>query len=178
MSGRSSIPGEGEYKQHGCGSEWPPLTKLYQADLATSPLLWIVAWNGFGAAVVLPLYCYCICLSGATKRDHTIPLNEARALIPTTIVGSFFPVLMFAPAILNWGTYHEHGYIAHYMWATAMGYIIVLVIASRPGATSKKDPQNPDVDSTYVSMSYMLAGAYAAAVHAVGHIILTEIGPG
>lgn len=120
-----------------------------------------------GAAVVLPLYCYCICLSGATKRDHTIPLNEARALVPTTIAGSLFPLLMFAPAFLNWGTYHEHGYIAHYMWATALGYIIVLVIASRPGATSEKDPKNPDVDATFVSASYVVAGTYAAAVHLV-----------
>lgn len=164
MFGASSIPGAGEYRQHGCGSEWPTLTKLHQADLATSPLFWIVSWNGSGLAVVLPLYCYCICLSGAIKRNHTIPLNEARALIPTTIVGSFSPLLMFAPAILNWGTY-EHG------------YTIVLVIASRPGSTSKKDPQNPDVDSTYVSMAYVLAGAYAAAVHAVGRVTLTEIGP-
>ena len=132
-----------------------------------SPLPWIVAWNSFGAAVVLPLYCYCICLSGATKRDPTIPLNEARAFVPTTITGACFPLLMFAPAILGWGTYHEHGYVAHYMWATALGYIIVLVLASRPGATSKKDPDNPDIDSVFVSLSYMLTGAYAAAVHVV-----------
>lgn len=132
-----------------------------------SPTLWIVAWNSFGAAVVLPLYCYCICLNDATKRDHTIPSNEARAFIPTTIVGSFFPLIFFAPAMLKWGTYHEHGYVAHYLWATVLGYIIVLTIASRPGATSKKDPKNPDVDSIYVSMSYILAGIYAATVHAV-----------
>ncbi len=116
---------------------------------------------------MLPLYCYCICLSGATKRDPTTPLNEARAFVPTTITGAFFPLLMFAPAILDWGTYHEHGYIVHYMWATALGYILVLVIASRPGATSRKDPDNPDVDSVFVILSYMLTGAYAAAVHAV-----------
>ena len=85
---------------------------------------------------------------------------------------------MFAPAILNWGTYNEHGYISHYIWVTAVGYTIVLVIASRPGSTSKKDPQNPDVESTYVSMAYVLAGAYAAAVHAVGRVTLTKIGPG
>jgi len=53
------------------------------------------------------------------------------------------------------------------MWATALGYILVLVIASRPGATSRKDPDNPDVDSVFVILSYMLTGAYAAAVHAV-----------
>ena len=82
---------------------------------------------------------------------------------------------MFAPAILNWGIYHQHGYIAHYMWATAVGYIIVLVIASRPGATSKKDPHNPDVDSLFVTMSYILAGAYAGAVHSVGCVVLSEI---
>ncbi|KAL8723273.1 MAG: hypothetical protein Q9225_000395 [Loekoesia sp. 1 TL-2023] len=82
---------------------------------------------------------------------------------------------MFAPAFLNWGTYHEHGYIAHYMWATALGYIIVLVIASRPGATSKKDPKNPDIDSTFVSVSYLLAGFYAAAVHAVRDLSFSRL---
>ena len=106
-------------------------------------------------------------MSDALKRDHTIPLNEARAFAPTAIVGSFFPLLMFGPAMLNWGTHHEHGYVAHYMWVTATGYLLVLIIASRPGATSKKDPKNPDVDSVYVSTAYALAGIYAAAVHMV-----------
>ena len=143
------------------------LVHCHWTDPIPSPMLWIIAWNSFGAAVVLPLYCYCICQTDAPKRDPTIPLNEARAFIPTTIVGSFFSMLMFAPATFKWGTYHEHGYVAHYMWVTALGYLIVLIIASRPCATSKKDPNNPDVDSIYVSMSYILAGIYAAAVHAV-----------
>ncbi|KAL9583752.1 MAG: hypothetical protein Q9203_004943 [Teloschistes exilis] len=120
----------------------------------------------FGAAVVLPLYCYCICLSGATKRDHTIPLNEARAFVPMAIVGSTFSALIFVPAALNWGPHHEHGGIAHYMWVTAVGYLLVLVVASRPGATSKKDPKNPDVDWIFVTISYILAGTWSAAVHA------------
>ena len=120
-----------------------------------------------GAAVVLPFYCYCISLSGATKRDHTIPLNEARALVPMAIVGSTFGALMFAPAQLNWGTYYEHGYIAHYLWVTALGYLLVLVLASRPGATSMKDLKNPDVDSVFVTASYILAGLFAAVVHMV-----------
>lgn len=120
---------------------------------------------------MLPLYCFYTCLSGVLKRDHTIPLNEARALISLTVVGFFFPLLLFVPAILNWGTFHEHGYIAHYMWAAPMGYATVLIIASRPGATSRKDPKNPDVDSELVSMSYILAGVYAAAVHMVCRVI-------
>ena len=116
---------------------------------------------------MLPLYCYCICQSAATKRDPTIPLNEARAFLPTTIVGSFFPLLMFVPAVLDWGTYHEHGYVAHYMWATALGYIVVLVIASRPGAGAAQDPKNPDGSSRFITSSYLHAGAYASVVHMV-----------
>lgn len=82
---------------------------------------------------------------------------------------------MFAPAFLNWGTYHEHGYLAHYTWVTALGYILVLVVASRPGATSKKDPKNPDIDSISVTMSYMLAGTYSAVVHVVWYIIPAQM---
>ncbi|KAL8969811.1 MAG: hypothetical protein Q9183_001818, partial [Haloplaca sp. 2 TL-2023] len=104
---------------------------------------------------------------GATKRDHTIPLNEARAFVPMAIVGSTFGALMFAPARLDWGTYYEHGYIAHYLWVTAVGYLLVLVLASRSGATSTKDPKNPDVDSVFVTASYILAGLFAAVVHTV-----------
>ena len=116
---------------------------------------------------MLPLYCYCICQSAAIKRDPTIPFNEARAFLPTTIVGSCFPLLMFAPAVLDWGTYHEHGYVAHYMWATALGYIIVLVIASRPGAGAAQNPKNTDGYSGFITWSYLLTGVYAAAVHLV-----------
>ena len=106
-------------------------------------------------------------MSVANERDHTIPLNEARGLIPAVIAGSLFPLLLFAPAVLGWDTHRMHGYIAHYMWATATGYVGVLFIASRPGATSEKDPKNPDIDSTLVSISYLLSGAYAGAVHLV-----------
>ncbi|KAL8921986.1 MAG: hypothetical protein Q9208_005440 [Pyrenodesmia sp. 3 TL-2023] len=104
---------------------------------------------------------------GAIKRDHTIPVNEARALLSLTVLGLFFPMVLFGPAILGWGTYHEHGYIAHYMWAAPLGYASVLVIASRPGATSTKEANSPDADSELITMSYMLAGVYSAAVHVV-----------
>lgn len=138
-----------------------------KSDFSESAVPWIAAWNFGGVAVVLPLFCYYMSLSGAIRRDHTIPLNEARALLSLTVVGFFFPLLLFGPAILGWGTYHEHGYIAHYMWAAPLGYASVLVIASRPGATSTKDSNNPDADSELITMSYMLAGVYSAAVHVV-----------
>lgn len=167
MFGLSSIPGEGEYKQSCCGSEWPAPSVLSSANSTASAVPWIAAWNFGGVAVVLPLYCYYMSLSDAIKRDHTVPLNEARALLSLTVAGLFFPLLLFGPASLGWGTHHEHGYIAHYMWAAPLGYASVLVLASRPGATSRKNPDNPDAESELITMSYMIAGVYAAAIHVV-----------
>ena len=121
-------------------------------------------WNSFGGAVVLPLWCFFNLQSSATKRDRTIPLNEARAFPITTLLSCFFPLFLFAPAALNYPVESQHASISLFS-ATPLFLVAILVIASRPGATSLKDPKNPDIDAPYIIGSFVIAGLYGAAVH-------------
>ena len=122
-----------------------------------------------GAAFVQPIYFYFITQSKAISRDPAIPLNEAIALFITTLPTVLFPLLLFAPAWLNYSTWDHHGYIAIFQGTPFLMVVICLVsiavMMPRYGLVSKKDAKNPNVDKPWIVASYVMAGTIAAAVH-------------
>ena len=140
------------------------LLRLTNANIYYSPVATIFLWNSFGAAFIQPIFFYFSSQSAAVKRNHTIPMHEARAFPLTTLVSLLFPLMLFVPAMLNYPIEAQHGYIALFS-ATPLFMVAVLFVASRPGAGSEKNVQDPDIYKPYIVTSFYTAGAISAAVH-------------
>lgn len=137
--------------------------------IQNSTIIAIFLWNSLGAAFITPLYFYFIVKSNHTSRDATIPLNEARGLLPTTLANALFPLLMFLPARLGWSS-HEHQVSTALFSLSPVFMVLVLVLSSRPGTSltkfaTPKNEKNPNEDAPWTIASLSAAGAISGLVH-------------
>ncbi|GKU06436.1 hypothetical protein FLAG1_09236 [Fusarium langsethiae] len=126
----------------------------------------MVLCNANGAAIVLPIYLYCVCRSKARLRDPVVPLHEAVALPIITVVMLLQPLLIFAPAWFGYsGSETHHALIALFQVAP------VIVLGLYVGITSLLSYHFPATSLSskeykkWISASLILAGSVASAVH-------------
>ncbi|KAK8859169.1 Zn 2cys6 transcription factor [Apiospora arundinis] len=142
-------------------------------------ITFIFLWNAAGAAFVAPIYLYMIAQSQHTKRDPTIPLNEARGFPPTLVANALFPLILFWPVWRGWDIHDHHGYLAFYT-ITPLLMILVLVAFTRQGTTlstfeTPKDPARPNEDVAWVAGSFYATGMLSALLH-VGTVSMALLG--
>ncbi|EFR04325.1 hypothetical protein MGYG_07332 [Nannizzia gypsea CBS 118893] len=145
------------------------------------PGIFIFLWNCIGAALILPHYLYCLLQSKATRRDAAIPKHEAISLFITTFAMISFPLLLFAPVLLDYSSKDHHGFIALFhatpflatLFFSAIAGIIQRLTPSDTGdgLNPSKQKQNHNVDEPWIVSSFVLVGTAAAIVHVLTMVV-------
>ncbi|EER28769.1 hypothetical protein CPC735_040330 [Coccidioides posadasii C735 delta SOWgp] len=130
----------------------------------------IILWNATGAAIIQPLYFYCVSKSKAVSRDPTIPINEAISVFITTILALLCPLLLFLPSWLSYSAWDHHGFIALFHISPILVTVLFItgstVLSYCRMSTPNKASENPNADKLWIVASYITTGTVAAAVHA------------
>ncbi|KAK8012297.1 hypothetical protein PG991_009672 [Apiospora marii] len=146
------------------------------------PVPFMVLWLGLGAAFLQPLYFWLLTRSKATVRDPTVPYNEAIALFIAALPSFLTPLLLFLPSWMGMSTYDHQGYIGAFLASPFLMVVaclsVVGLLSPWHGLESKKDPQRPNADKSWISATFKLAGLLSAAVHlACVYVSLTSSNP-
>ncbi|KAL8727152.1 MAG: hypothetical protein Q9166_006248 [cf. Caloplaca sp. 2 TL-2023] len=145
------------------------------------PALWALAWNGFGAAFILPLYAYFNTPSttgNPTAKTAKIPLHQARALLPTLIISSFLPaIVMFLSPILTTTITQHQTLIALFQFTpvatVTMQWLLASAIAKSSSGEAEEDLQKAERSNPRLQGSLLLSLIFSASIHL--YCILTSI---
>ncbi len=134
------------------------------ANSGTRPAIWGLLWNGFGAAVVLPLYAFL----QVRHRSHrqNIGLHNARALVPALVFGSYPPsVLVMAPPFVSRQPIRHQSIIALFqmtpLYVAALHYALSQIL----GLTAKGKAHHPHSDLLWVRGAFAFAGLASSMTH-------------
>ncbi len=114
-----------------------------------SPAMWGLLLNGFGAAIILPIYCFIHLRSSPTKRDNALPLNEAKALAATTALGSLIPLILMLPPLVDCRIEQQQAFIALFQ-ITPLLFVTIQYIAVHLITIFRKNIDHSDADKPFV----------------------------
>ena len=129
-----------------------------------SPILWGLLWNGFGAAIILPIYCLLHFQSQQSKRDNAVPLHEAKALVPTTLVGSLLPLILMLPPLVDCKVETQQAFSAVFQ-LTPVIFVAIQYIGARCIALCTEDRHELDVERPMVYLALISTGICSAIAH-------------
>lgn len=129
-----------------------------------SPALWGALWYGFGAAIILPLYCIVHLRNRSVNQASAVPLNEAKALLPTTALGLFLPLLLILPPIMGCRVEHQQALIALFQFSPLI-FVLIQRIVARLFKALNEHRSLSDSNKQFVMASYIFAGLSSAAAH-------------
>lgn len=134
-------------------------------EFCNRPAVWGLLWNGFGAAVILPLYIYTHLHNH--PRNYEIPLVHAKTLPFTMVAALILPAIMLLlpPFVSRFPSCHQ-AIIAIFqtipIWATVLQHVFSAGLAS---VTTGVEPQEPNADLPAVRRSYLYASVLCATAH-------------
>jgi len=126
--------------------------------------MWGLLLNGFGAAIILPIYCFIHLRSSPTKRDNALPLNEAKALAATTALGSLIPLILMLPPLVDCRIEQQQAFIALFQ-ITPLLFVTIQYIAVHLITIFRKNIDHSDADKPFVLQCYIFAGICSATAH-------------
>lgn len=128
------------------------------------PSVWGALWNGFGAAIILPFYCLIHLRHRSTNQASAVPLSEAKALLPTTALGFFLPLILILPPVLGCRIELQQAFMALFQ-ASPLIFVLIQQIVARLIRTLDKHRSPSDPNRSFVIGSYVFAGLSSAAAH-------------
>lgn len=128
------------------------------------PSLWGALWNGFGAAIVLPLYCLVHLRNRSANQASAVPLSEAKALLPTTALGLFLPLILILPPTMGCRIEHQQAFIALFQ-ASPFIFVLIQQIVTRLIKALDEHRSLSNSSKPFVVASYIFAGLSSAAAH-------------
>ena len=137
-----------------------------------SAALWGLLWNGFGAAIIIPIYCYLHLRSQPAKRDSALPLNEAKALVATTVLGSLLPLILMLPPFLNCKIETQQAFTALFQ-LTPVIFVSLHYIAARCIAFFSKNESYSDAGRPFVHQAWVFTGVCSATAH--GYVLMMSL---
>ena len=128
------------------------------------PSLWGALWNGFGAAIILPLYCLVHLRNRSANQASAVPLSEAKALLPTTALGLFLPLILILPPIMGCRIEHQQAFIALFQVSPFI-FVLIQQVVARLIKVLDEHRSLPNSSKSFVVASYIFAGLSSAAAH-------------
>ena len=129
-----------------------------------SPVLWGLLWNGFGAAIILPIYCLLHFQSQQLKRDNAVPLHEAKALVSTTLIGSLLPLILMLPPLIDCRVETQQAFSAVFQ-LTPVIFVAIQYVSARCIALRTKDRHELDVERPLIYLAFISTGICSAVAH-------------
>jgi hypothetical protein len=132
--------------------------------------------NAFGAAFILPIYCFRHVRANIPEKNTTLKSYEARALLITIAISATFPLILMLPPILSCTVETQQGYLAIFQ-VTPLLFAGIQVLASlflRGFQATQPEDANESNQST--RSAYLFACTIASLAHlsALGASIFTR----
>lgn len=125
--------------------------------------MWGLVWNGFGAALVLPLYIL-VHLRNPPRR-YEITLAQAQVLILVILIASFLPALITLLPTASRSPSQQQNIVALFQFTPLCVTVLQHVFAAgiELFSSGSKPHRSPDV--FFVRWSYMFATIISASTH-------------
>ena len=149
-----------------------PTYALNDHSCVIRPAVWGLLWNGFGAAIILPIYAF-VQLQNQPQRQAILPGN-AKVLIPALVIASYLPsILAVAPPLVARKPY-DHQIIIGYFQMTPLALTAVQYLLYRLANLSESKERTSD--QLWVRGAFAFAGIASSITHiyAVGGAILSK----
>ena len=113
---------------------------------------------------MLPLYCLIHLRNRSANQASAVPVSEAKALLPTTALGLFLPLMLILPPVLGCRIEHQQAFMALFQ-ASPLIFVLIQQIVARLIRTLDEHRSPSDPNRPFVVGSYIFAGLSSAAVH-------------